>query len=128
MYMYSVQMLIHYPLLVHINLWIIFFPSLPVPVHSHGRRLSMDSTLLHQQPPSPGCAEGGGGDEERPSSTGDRKTSLTGEESDLEMFGMVKAEALLPLKEDLSEWLNKSIGELWWVGPFCSLLLYWKVV
>ena len=44
--------------------------------------------------------------------TNDRKTSLTGEDQDFELLNDLKEQALLPLKEDLSEWLNKTIGNV----------------
>ena len=40
----------------------------------------------------------------------DRKTSLTGEDQDFELLNELKEQALVPLKEDLAEWLNKTIG------------------
>ncbi len=42
-----------------------------------------------------------------------RQPSLTGEdESDLDFLTELKEAALVPLKEDLSEWLSKLLGEL----------------
>ena len=41
----------------------------------------------------------------------ERKHSLTGEDTDLELFDQFKSEALLPLKEDLADWLNKTLGK-----------------
>ena len=40
----------------------------------------------------------------------DRKQSLTGDDSDLELFQQWQALAVIPLKEDVAEWLNKTLG------------------
>lgn len=40
-----------------------------------------------------------------------RKTSLTGEDSDLEIFQQLQKLAFIPHKEDVAEWLNKTLGE-----------------
>ena len=41
---------------------------------------------------------------------GIHRNSLTGEDTDLEVIQQRREEALLPLKEDLAEWLNKTLG------------------
>ncbi len=40
-----------------------------------------------------------------------RRASLTGEDSDFELMQQWQEEALIPLKEDLADWLNKTLGE-----------------
>lgn len=43
-------------------------------------------------------------------SAGDHRNSLTGEDTDLEIIQQRREDALTPLKEDLAEWLNKTLG------------------
>ena len=49
--------------------------------------------------------DGGGGD-----ARVDRSTSLTGDDSDMELLQQWQAAALIPLKEDIAEWITKTIG------------------
>ena len=46
------------------------------------------------------------------SASPDRRASLTGEPSDLEIMKQLQEEALIPLKEDVADWLYKTLGEL----------------
>ena len=39
-----------------------------------------------------------------------RRASLTGEPTDLDLLAQWQEETLLPLKEDLAEWLCKTLG------------------
>lgn len=41
----------------------------------------------------------------------DRKPSLTGEDSDWDVLQLWQDEALIPLREDITEWLNKTLGK-----------------
>ncbi len=40
-----------------------------------------------------------------------RRASLTGEPSDLELLAQWQEDSLIPLKEDLAEWLAKTLGK-----------------
>ena len=62
--------------------------------------------------------EGGGGGGGGRSS---RRASLTGEPSDLDFLKFQQEEALVPLKEDLADWLNKLLG---WCGQVGQLVFF----
>ena len=50
-------------------------------------------------------------DELIPSPRQRRRASLTGEPSDLELLAQWQEDSLIPLKEDLAEWLAKTLGK-----------------
>lgn len=54
---------------------------------------------------------GGGGDNHDVGNCGPRPSVLTGEDGDFEILAKWREEALLPIKDDLADWLCKTLGE-----------------
>ena len=52
-----------------------------------------------------------------------RQSILTGEDGDFEMLAKWQVEALLPVKDDLADWLCKVLGEWWTLQRFPSYKL-----
>ena len=55
---------------------------------------------------------GDSGDSHDVGNCGHRPSILTGEDGDFEILAKWKEEALLPIKDDLSDWLVKTLGQL----------------
>ena len=53
----------------------------------------------------------GGGDNHDVGNCGPRPSVLTGEDGDFEILAKWREEALLPIKDDLADWLCKTLGE-----------------
>ena len=57
----------------------------------------------------------GASPDRRASLSPDRRASLTGEDSDFDMMQHWQDLALIPLKEDIADWLNTILGKCIWL-------------
>ena len=58
-----------------------------------------------------GAAGEGGGCKSPDRPVSSRRASFTGEQADLDFLHQQQEDSLIPLKEDLADWLNKLLGE-----------------